>query len=67
MGLFSKECGLCKKKIDGKPLEAKVEVFGRVGLWKRHFCSEEHYDEYLKRTAALMSTRRPNVCKKCLK
>ena len=65
--MFSKTCEACKKKIDGEPIEAKVEVYGRVGLWKKHFCSEEHYEAYLEHTEALMSTRRPNVCMKCVR
>ena len=66
--MFSKSCEFCKQKIPkGEEVIAEVEVYGRVGTWKRHFCSEEHLDAYLKRTEALMATRRPNVCMKCLK
>lgn len=59
---------MCKQKIPkGKEIEAKVEVYGRVGFWKRHFCSEEHLEAYNRRTEALMKTRRPNVCLNCLR
>ena len=65
---FKKECGFCKKQIEkGKGVEDKVEVFGRVGTWKKDFCSEEHLEKYKQVTEELMKTRRPNVCTRCLR
>ncbi|MBN2043366.1 MAG: hypothetical protein JW754_06205 [Candidatus Aenigmarchaeota archaeon] len=63
-----KRCETCKKEIEkGKGIQKKVEVFGRVGEWKRNFCSEECLETYEKRTETLMKTRRPNVCMRCLR
>ena len=59
----SKKCHLCKKKIaKGKEITKDVEIYGRVGKWKKDFCSEEHLAFYEQRTEALMATRRPRVC-----
>jgi len=67
-GIFKKKCDLCGKEIEkGKEKEAKVEVYGRVGKWKKTFCSEECLETYNKRTEELMKTRKPNVCKRCLR
>lgn len=64
--LFQKNCGFCRKDIGkGKGLNEKVEVFGRVGLWKKDFCSEECLERYRQATEQLMKTRRPRVCTRC--
>lgn len=61
--IFKKECAFCKKRIEkGKGLKEKIEVYGRVGLWKKDFCSGECLEKYKEATAELMKTRRPNVC-----
>jgi hypothetical protein len=65
---FKKKCEFCKKTIEnGEEIRAEVEVYGRVGKWKRNFCCEEHLEKYKKMTEQLMKTRRPNVCMRCLK
>lgn len=65
---WKKNCAFCKKPIEGDMgVRAEVEVFGRVGTWKRDFCSDDCLDRYKKNTAELMKTRRPNVCMKCLR
>ena len=65
---FKKECAMCKKKIEkGKGMEEKVEVYGRVGEWKKNFCSEECLEKYKQMTAELMKTRKPRVCMRCLR
>lgn len=65
---MSKKCAFCKREIEkGKEITRNVEVYGRTDKPKRHFCSEDHLDSYLKRTEALMKTRRPNICLKCLR
>ena len=46
MKLFTKKCHFCKKKIEGKHVTKKVKVPGYFGLNKKHFCSQEHYEEY---------------------
>ena len=64
--LFQKKCARCKSKIGkGSGLREKVEVYGLVGMHGRDFCSEKCLDGYKKRTAALMSTRKPRVCMRC--
>lgn len=65
---FRKECETCRKKIGkGGEIERKVDVYGRVGKWKKTFCSVECLEKYTERTEQLMKTRRPNVCMKCLR
>ena len=65
---FRKKCEFCGKEIGkGKEITEKVEVYGRVGLWKRNFCSEECLEKYKQVTEELMKTRRPNVCMRCLR
>jgi hypothetical protein len=64
--LFSKKCTHCRNKIGkGKGLREKVEIYGLIGRHGRDFCSERCLEGYKKRTAALMSTRRPNLCMRC--
>ena len=58
----TKKCELCKAEINSG-MEAEVEVYGRVGKFKKNFCSEEHLEIYKKRTEALMKTRR--TCMSC--
>ncbi len=65
---FRKKCEFCGRQIEkGKEITEKVEVYGRVGLWKRNFCSEECLEKYKKATSELMKRRRPNVCMRCLR
>ena len=63
---FKKECAFCKKPAE-KGLTEKVEVYGRVGTWKKDFCSEECLEKYEEATAELMKTRKPRVCTRCLR
>ncbi len=64
--LLKKECAFCKKQIEkGKEITEKVEVYGRVGTWKKDFCSEDHLEKYKQVTEELMKTRRPNLCARC--
>ena len=66
--LFKKECAFCRKKIEkGRGITEKVEVYGRLGEWKKSFCSEDCLEKYRLATEQLMKTRRPNVCKRCLR
>jgi len=66
--LFGNKCDFCRKKIGkGRELKAKVEVFGRVGKWKKNFCSGECLEGYECRTEDLMKTRRPNICTRCVR
>ncbi|MEE9322909.1 MAG: hypothetical protein V3U72_00020 [Candidatus Aenigmarchaeota archaeon] len=66
--LFKKECAFCKKTVgEGKAVKEKVEVFGRVGAWKKDFCSGKCLEKYKEATAELMKTRRPNVCTRCVR
>jgi len=60
-GRGEKKCELCKIKID-KPIEAEVEIYGKVGRFKKYFCSEEHLKMHIKRTEELMKTRRCMSC-----
>ncbi len=63
---FSKKCTACGNMMGrGEHLQEKVEVYGLVGKHKRHFCSEGCLKSYNKRTAMLMTTRRPSICTKC--
>ncbi len=63
-----KKCEFCKEEIEkGKEIRAEVGVFGRVGKWKRDFCSEECLERYEKTTEELMKTRKPRVCMRCLR
>ena len=65
---FQKKCEFCKRPIGkGKGITEEVEVYGRVGTWKKNFCSEECLEKYRKMTEGLMKTRRPNVCMRCLR
>ena len=59
LGFGVKKCFLCKSKVENGGLREDVEIYGRVGTWKRDFCSEKHLNFYLERTEALMKTRRP--------
>ncbi len=45
-GLFRKKCSVCKKDIDQEAKEGKTEV-----RFDKHFCSEEHAEEYRKKQA----------------
>ncbi len=63
---FKKECAFCKKPAE-KWLTEKVEVYGRVGTWKKDFCSEECLEKYKQATSELMKTRKPRVCTRCLR
>lgn len=66
--LFKRECAFCMEKLGkGKVIIEKVEVYGRVGTWKKDFCSEECLEKYKKATAELMKTRKPRVCTRCLR
>jgi len=66
--LFRKRCEFCRKEIGkGKGTAEKVEVYGRVGTWKKDFCSGECLEKYRKVTEELMKTRRPRVCTRCVK
>lgn len=66
--IFKKECAFCKKKIEkGRGIKEKVEVYGRVGTWKKDFCSVECLEKYIESTEQLMKTRRPRVCSRCLR
>jgi len=64
--LFRKNCEFCKQPI-GKGINERVEVYGRVGNWKKDFCSEECLEKYKQMTEELMKTRRPNVCMRCIR
>lgn len=67
-GILKKKCDQCGKEVEkGKGIVKKVDVYGRVGKWKKIFCSEECIETYEERTEALMKTRKPNVCKRCLR
>lgn len=59
---FAKKCPVCKIKVE-RGIDAEVLEWGKVGIFKKRFCSEPHLDVYVKRTAALMKTRR--VCISC--
>jgi hypothetical protein len=66
--LFRKKCEFCKQPIKrGEVITERVEVYGRVGNWKKDFCSGECLEKYKRATAELMKTRRPNVCMRCLR
>lgn len=65
--LFGKKCEFCKKPIGKEGIKERVEVYGRVGTWKKDFCSEECLEKYKQATEELMKTRRPNVCMRCLR
>ncbi|MBU0530381.1 MAG: hypothetical protein ABIH52_03205 [Candidatus Aenigmatarchaeota archaeon] len=62
LGRSSKECALCKNKLE-KGIQEEVEVYGKVGKFRKIFCNEEHLKIYIKRTEALMKTRR--TCASC--
>ncbi len=63
-----KKCQFCKAEIEkGREISENVQVYGRTDTPKKHFCSKEHLEIYKKRTEALMKTRKPNVCMRCLK
>ena len=62
---FSKKCTLCRSKVGKEGFRRMVEVYGLVGMHRREFCSERCLDIYSKRTAMLMTTRKPNLCMKC--
>ncbi|NIP40226.1 MAG: hypothetical protein GTN37_02635 [Candidatus Aenigmarchaeota archaeon] len=64
--MLRKKCEFCKQEIE-KGVKERVEVYGRVGTWKKDFCSEECLERYRKVTVELMKTRRPNVCTRCLR
>jgi len=65
---FQKKCEFCKRPIGkGKGITEEVEVYGRVGTWKKNFCSDECLEKYRKMTEELMKTRKPNVCMRCLR
>ncbi|NIO19903.1 MAG: hypothetical protein GTN76_03975 [Candidatus Aenigmarchaeota archaeon] len=66
--LFRKKCEFCKQRVEkGKGVNERVEVYGRVGTWKKDFCSEDCLERYKQVTGELMKTRRPNVCTRCIK
>ena len=48
----------------GEDLTEKVEVYGRVGKWKKSFCSEDCLEKYKLATEELMKTRSPK-CVRC--
>ncbi len=47
MGLFKKECGYCKKKIEkGQEIFRNVKILGFIGTREKAFCCSEHADAY---------------------
>lgn len=63
---FKKKCEFCDQTVEDGITE-KVEVYGRVGKWKKTFCSEECMEKYKEATAELMKNRKPRVCMRCLR
>lgn len=61
---LKKGCAFCKKPVE-KGVNEKVEVYGRVGTWKKDFCSEGCMEKYKEATAELMKTRKPRICTRC--
>jgi len=62
-GRGSPKCEVCKKELKKNALQAEVHVYGKVGKFKKYFCSEKHLEIYIAHTENLMKTRR--ACTSC--
>ncbi|MFH1977996.1 MAG: hypothetical protein ABIJ92_01575 [Candidatus Aenigmatarchaeota archaeon] len=58
------KCQACKNEIEkGKEVKADVEIYGKVGKFKKNFCSSDHLEAHNKITEQMMKNRR--VCLPC--
>lgn len=55
--LFRKKCSICKKDIDQEVKEGKAIV-----RFDRHFCSEEHAEEYRRKQAQEQNKKHHGCC-----